>query len=78
MTTKFLKEAIMTRSEIKAIIYDRCPKCEHGAFYKNHPMCNHPYHPGWMGVTGTEWAATCGRFKNTGKVGYIEEKLIRK
>jgi hypothetical protein len=62
------------------IIVERCGRCEHGGLesryargvLKDLPTCFHPYHVGEMGGWGSEWAAHCDHFKDTGKVGRIK------
>jgi len=61
------------------IITKRCPRCSHG--YKDgiDVVCSYWQHPGVVGGNGTEWAATCTNFNDTGKVGRMNrtEVIVR-
>jgi hypothetical protein len=60
----------------RAIIRERCPRCKYGAFKGNGVLCSHIYFPGWLGGYGTETAATCEEFVDSGHISRIVEKVI--
>lgn len=60
------------------LIVKKCGTCEAGGLEFGNPECFHPYHRGRMGGWGTEWAAYCPDFKDTGKIGTIERKCVVK
>lgn len=67
----------MNTSQTTAIIRSRCPRCQYGCFHYNDVRCSHPHHPGYVGGCGTEWAARCDKFVDTGRVGRLKEVIVR-
>jgi hypothetical protein len=59
------------------IIEERCPRCSHGYKDGDEAFCNYWMHPGFVGGNGTEWAATCSAFNDTGKVAVMKRTIVR-
>lgn len=59
------------------VIKERCPRCATGYRDGSDIFCTHWKHPMVVGGCGTEWAATCNEFKDTGKVGVLKRTVVR-
>jgi len=58
-------------------IQERCPRCEYGFFEGRFIRCTYWAHPGYVGGYGTEWAATCDSFVDSGKIGRLKSTVAR-
>ncbi len=59
------------RKKAVAVIRERCPRCVYGAWDNYGIVCSYLAHKGYKGGYGSEWAARCEDFKDSGGVGRI-------